>query len=685
MDFKDNPPEKFEKISEMSESGVKKEIEALREAVEYHDYRYYVKTRPEISDERYDKLFGRLLDLEAAYPKFASAQSPTARVGAEPVDELKKVDHAAIMLSLDAALEEKAVDDFYAFVLRGLKSETVTFVLEPKYDGLSVEMTYEKGRFKTGATRGNGRTGEDITHNLKTLRSIPLRLRNEDDPPDFLSVRGEVYMRKKGFQRLNKKRVERGEEAFANARNAAAGTMRQLDSRKVADKPLDVIVYEILKVDSMEWKTHWEALKQITRWGFKTGGHNRKADSLKEIRRYHQKRLDQRHQLDVDIDGIVIKVDDYMLRKDLGVRQRSPRWAFAWKFPPHKETTTLQDIVVQVGRTGMLTPVALLEPVDVGGVTVSRATLHNADEIQKKDLRVGDRVRIERAGDVIPEVVERIKQPGRKREKAFSMPDDCPVCHSNIYREGVRFYCSGGLSCRSQVVNGIIHYASRNALNIEGLGHKTAEDMIQKNLVKDISDLYGLSREDLRKLDGFAEKSARKLHESIHRTRTPDLHRFLFALGIRHMGERVARILATELGTLANVRAADEDDLLKIPHIGPEIAKSVTRFFKERANIEVLESLAEAGVTVRASEKRTRSRALEGMTFVFTGKLEQYTRKEAENAVETHGARATSTVSGETDYVVAGQNPGKKYDQARRENVNIIDEASFDEMLSSGS
>ncbi len=676
-------PQKFKDIDEMSKKAAKREIEALAEAVSYHDYRYYVKNAPEISDARYDQLFARLKDLEEAFPEYASDESPTTRVGAKPVGELKKVEHRAPMLSLNAALEERAARDFCDFVRGETGEESVLFVLEPKFDGFSVELVYEEGKFKTGATRGDGRTGEDITRNLRTIRSIPLRLLKKEDPPDFLSVRGEVYMPKKGFQELNRRRVERGDAPFANARNAAAGTMRQLDPEHVADKPLDVVVYDVLSAEPQPWTTHWEGLKRLARWGFKTGRHNQKADSINKIKQYHEKRLEQREEFEVDIDGIVIKVDDYGYRESLGVRQRSPRWAMAWKFPPQEEVTILRDIVVQVGRTGMLTPVALLEPVDVGGVTVSRATLHNADEVREKDLRVGDRVRIERAGDVIPEVVERVKQPGKKREKPFSMPHECPVCHADVYREGAYFFCSGGLKCIAQLASGIAHYASRDALDIEGLGGKTAEDMVRKDLVEDISDLYRLSRKDLRKLDGFAEKSARKLHDAISKARKPELQRFLFGLGIRHVGERMAGILAEAFGSLNKIRKAHRKDFLKIPEIGPEIAESVSRFFAQKANVRVLDSLADAGVSVQDASTGKASKSLDGVTVVFTGELEGYTRKEAEDAVERRGGRATASVSGETDYVVAGRNPGKKYEQARERNCSILDEEAFERLLRS--
>ncbi|MDZ7700395.1 MAG: NAD-dependent DNA ligase LigA [Deltaproteobacteria bacterium] len=447
MDFKKNPTKTFKDIDQMTQQEARKEVDALREGIDYHDYLYYVKNQPEISDARYDKLFHRLQELEDAFPDLQSDQSPTQRVGAKPVSELRKVEHATPMLSLNAGLDEKEIKRFIDFVRRHIEGENVEFVLEPKFDGFSVELVYENGELKYGATRGDGETGEDITRNLKTIHTIPLRLRNGNGTPDVLSVRGEVFMRKQGFQELNKERIEKGEDPFANARNAAAGTMRQLDPKNVADKPLDILFYDILYIEGDELTSHWDVLKHFPRWGLKTDTNNRKASSFKEIRSYHERLSEKRDDVEYDIDGIVIKLNNYTQRERLGVRQRSPRWAMVWKFPPKEEITTLEDIVVQVGRTGMLTPVALLQPVDVGGVTVSRATLHNEDEVKKKDVRPGDTVRIARAGDVIPEVVERIPKPGQKRQEAFAMPGKCPACGADVYREGAYYFCSGRLTC----------------------------------------------------------------------------------------------------------------------------------------------------------------------------------------------------------------------------------------------
>ncbi len=682
MDFKKKPPKQFQSIDKISKGEAEEEIQALREGIDYHDYRYYVKNDPVISDARYDRLFHRLQELEDAFPDLQSTDSPTRRVGAEPVGTLENVDHTAPMLSLNAALDRNDIRDFYDFICKRVDDDRPEFVLEPKFDGFSVELVYENGRLKYGATRGDGRTGEDITHNLKTIPAVSLRLPENNKPPAFIAVRGEVFMPKKKFQELNRRRLENGREPFANPRNAAAGTMRQLDPKNVSDKPLDIIFYEILKIDDNRPDSHWQTLQRFPDWGFKTDAHNQQGTSFKDIEAYHEKMSRQRDDLEVDIDGIVVKLDRHEFREKLGVRQRSPRWAFAWKFPPKEEITRLEDIVVQVGRTGMLTPVALLQPVDVGGVTVSRATLHNEDEVRKKDVRPGDKVRIARAGDVIPEVVERVKQPGKKRAPRFSMPDKCPACKVEVFREGAYYFCPAGLKCPPQVIGGIVHYASRPALDIDGLGEKTAADLVEKDLAGDIADLYALGKDDLLKLDGFADKSAGQLYQAIQDSKTPALDRFIYALGIRHVGERMAGILAEKFEKLENIRKAGQNDLENIAEIGPEIARSVTEFFKANINRDVLDRLDKAGVKVRQANEKKHGDKLSGKTFVFTGELDDYTRQEAEDLVERLGGRATSSVSGNTDYVVAGADPGKKYDQAEEQGVEIIDEQAFKQMIS---
>ncbi len=684
MDYKKNPPEKFKDLSKISKEEARDEARALRQAIDYHDYLYYVKNQPEISDALYDKLFHRLEELEDKFPELQTKDSPTKRVGGKPLSSLEKVNHAAPMLSLNASLEQDRVKNFFEFIHERVDRKKVAFVLEPKFDGFSVELVYEKGKLKSGSTRGDGEVGEDITRNLKTIRSIPLRLqKSEKSCPDFLSVRGEVYMPRKGFNQLNKKRIQEGAEPFANPRNAAAGTMRQLDPGKVADKPLDIIFYEILSMENNMPDSHKQTLEILPRWGLKTDPHYKKTSSLKQIEDYHQEMARKRDELDSEIDGIVIKLDSYAQRETLGVRHRSPRWAFAWKFPPRQEVTTLEDIVVQVGRTGMLTPVALLKPVDVGGVTISRATLHNEDEVRKKDVQPGDQVQVARAGDVIPEIVQRVGKHVQKKGKTFSMPDKCPACSADVYREGAYYFCSGKLTCPAQIIGGIIHYASREALNITGLGEKTATALVDRELVKNISDLYQLTREDLLKLDGFAGKSADKLHRAIQDSKNPELKRFIYALGIRHVGQRMAMILAREFSSLDKLKNADKQELNKIAEIGPEIAQSVSQFFRQKENLDVLKKLEKLGVKVQKSKTGNKSGKLEGKNFVFTGRLEGYTRNQAQDKVEELGGRATSSVSSETDYVVAGEDPGSKYDDAREHGVEIINEDEFKKLISS--
>jgi DNA ligase (NAD+) len=658
-------------VSRLTRQDAAREIEALRGHIRRHDFLYYVKDRPEISDAEYDRLFRRLQDLEEAFPSLRTEDSPTVRVGAEPVSRLQKAKHAAPMLSLNAVRELDEVETFDASVRKAAGKRKAGYALEPKFDGFSVEMVYAGGRLKRGTTRGNGEVGEDITHNLRTVRAVPLALRG--DAPSRLAVRGEIFMPKQGFHALNKARIERSEEAFANPRNAAAGLMRQLDPRKVAGMPFDVFFYDILELSGDAPARHGEALARLERWGLKTCPANARTSSLAGIERYHARLAKRRDALDYEIDGIVVKVEDYRLRETLGVRARSPRWAIAWKFEPRAEVTTVEDIVVQVGRTGILTPVALLQPVDVGGVTVSRATLHNEGEARRKDVRVGDRVRIVRAGDVIPEVKERIGQSGRKRCKPFSMPKRCPVCGARVVREGAYHLCSAGLSCAAQLGGRLCHFASRNAMDIAHLGEQTAKQLVERGLVEDLADLYELTPAQLEGLEGFAKKSARQLHEAIQERRTPRLDRFIHALGIRHVGERTARLLAEEFRSLDALSEADAGRIACIRGLGEEVADAVTQFFAEKRNRDVLARMERAGLRVQDMPRRER-RPLAGKTFVLTGALERYTRAEARERIEALGGRCASGVSGETDYLVVGENPGAKLDEARKRGVEVLDE-----------
>lgn len=680
MDFKKKPRTDFRAIEDLDKEEAEEEIEALREGINYHDYLYYVKNDPQISDAVYDKLFQRLEALEEAFPDLRPEDSPTVRVGVEPVSELEKVEHKAPLLSLQATLEESDVKAFLESASARGEKKRLVYCLEPKFDGLSVEVVYEDGHFKYGATRGNGEVGEDISHNLKTIRSLPLSLQHADEAPGSLAVRGEVFMHKEGFTALNKQRVERGEEPFANPRNASAGLMRQFESRQAADKPLDIFFYEILASDEELPPSHQKVWQQLSRWGLKTAPLNDTASSLGQIRDYHHKLAERRDELDFEIDGIVVKVDDHALQDALGSRERTPRWALAWKFEPREEVTTVEDIVVHVGRTGILTPVALLQPVDVGGVTVSRATLHNADEIERKDIRVGDTVRLIRAGDVIPEVKERIKRPGKKRSRPFSMPKRCPVCDSKVVREGAYFLCTAGLSCPAQLIGRIQHYAARDAMDIGQLGEKTTEQLVKQERVHDIADLYALSVEDFQSLEGFAEDSAKKLHDNIQDAKKPRLDRFLYALGIHHVGRHVARELAEAFGDLDSLMDADRQQLEKVPGIGREIAEAIVNFFADEDNRDVLSRMRDHGLEVRPMPQR-HNQPLDGKTFVLTGALEAFTREEAKERIEALGGRATSSVSSETDYLVVGKDPGSKLDEAREQGVKRIDEDEFLRLL----
>lgn len=665
-------------VEDRAKQAAREEAATLREQIHRHDYLYYVENAPEISDAEYDRLFARLQEIEARFPDLVTADSPSARVGAPPAEGHPTVRHSAPMLSLNAVHEPGEVRRFLAGLEEQL-GECPALVLEPKFDGLSVELVYENGVFTRGATRGDGYRGEEITDNLRTIRTLPLRLRAVGSAPAMLALRGEVMLPRAGFQRLNRARVQRGEEPFANPRNAAAGLIRRLDSQALAAVPLDLVVYDLLAAEGADWPSHWALLRALRGWGFRTDPHNRQVSGFDAICAVREGLAEARDGLPFEIDGIVLKLDDLAARKRLGARARSPRWAVAWKFPPRQEETTIADIVVQVGRTGILTPVALLDPVDVGGVTIARATLHNAGEIARKDLRVGDRVRIQRAGDVIPEVAERLPQPGRPRGPEFEMPRRCPSCGSELVGEGAYLVCPAGIGCPAQLKGHLMHYAAREAMDIDGLGERTAELLISRGLVANLADLYDLSQEDIASLPGFAETSARNLYRAIHAAKAPPLDRFLHALGIRHMGARAARLVAERLGTLEAVQEASEQELRGVEGIGPETARSIAGFFAARPNAEMLDRLREAGIASRPVSAR-RGGPLAGKTLVFTGRLEGYSRDAARRRAEKLGAHVASSVSGETDFLVVGADPGQKLGEARTAGVEILDEAGFERL-----
>lgn len=665
----------------MKKTEVEKRLRELREEILHHDYLYYVKNAPKISDAAYDRLRRELVELEERFPGLATPDSPTRRIGAPPQDTLPNVRHLRPMLSLESATSADEAREFDGRVKRGLGLDDVAYMVEPKFDGLSLELVYEDGVLIRGATRGDGTTGEDVTPNVRTIRAVPLRLR-DGAAISRIAVRGEALMPLDRFKELNRWMTERGLDAFANPRNAAAGSIRQLDSHITAQRPLTFFAYEIMMIEGAEQPaTHKEELELLERFGFRVDSHRARCRTIEEAIRFHEKMEIKRDNLAFEIDGVVIQVDDRGYRETLGTRTRSPRWALALKFSPRREVTQVEDIVVQVGRTGKLTPVALLRPVDVSGVTVSRATLHNAGEVAKKDIRVGDTVRIERAGDVIPAVVERIETPGKRRGARFEMPEACPVCGSRIEEEGAYHFCTGGAACPAQLRRGISHFASKGAFDIDGLGYRTVEAMVDRGIVTNIADLFTLEKEVLLDLEGFADKSAENLLAAIEASKGVELSRFLFALGIRNVGEHIARVLAGHYGSLEKVMNAPEEELVTIREIGPEVARSLHRFFSEKRNRRTIETLIARGVKVTATEPPGRARPLDGKTFVFTGGLDNYTRDEAQRLVESLGGRASSSVSMRTDYVVVGGDPGSKAEKARKLGVTILSEKEFTDLI----
>ena len=667
----------------MAHADILARLIALRDEIRRHDYLYYVKDRPEIADSQYDRLFRELVELEQAHPELVTPDSPSQRVGAPPLEELVKVPHEQPMLSLDSIVDQSEVQAFDQRMKRELETPSVEYSAEPKFDGLSVELMYDHGIFTRGATRGDGTTGEDVTVNLRTIRSLPLQLHAQTGLPDHLVVRGEVYMRLDDFQALNRRMTERGDDAFANPRNAAAGSLRQLDSTITATRPLVVTCYEIMAVSAPFPLTHWDELETLVQWGLPAPVLRRLCASADEVMAFHRETESMRDQLPYEIDGVVVKVNRRDWQGRLGVKSRSPRWAIAYKFTPRKEITIVQDIVVSVGRTGTLTPVALLKPVEVGGVTISRATLHNADEVARKDIRIGDTVKVERAGDVIPAIAERVLVPGEQRKAPFRMPDHCPVCGSSVGREGAYFYCTGQLVCGAQLKGAIEHFASKHALNIEGLGKKTVAQLVDEGLVRSLADLYRLTNAELVQLEGFAERSATLLLESIADSKTVSLDRFLMGLGIRQVGQHIAKVLARDFGSLEEIMSADRERFQQIREIGPEISESLVAYWSEPRNREDIAQLQESGVQVApgmATGDR-RNSPLAGKTFVFTGGLDHFTRDEAQQAVEAAGAGVASSVSKKTSYVVVGRDPGSKLDQARTLGVTILTEQEFASLI----
>ncbi|MDY6931587.1 MAG: NAD-dependent DNA ligase LigA [Halobacteriota archaeon] len=651
---------------------VKKRLEELRKSLQFHNHRYYTLDDPEISDAEYDSLMSELEDLEENYPELITPDSPTQRIGATPSGGFDTVEHSLPMQSLKSVFEEKDVHDFEDRVKRSILGD-IQFVAEPKMDGLAVELVYKDGILITGSTRGDGRFGEDITQNLRTIKTIPLRLLS--DEISLLEVRGEVYMPVSEFVALNKRMEEEGAKTFANPRNAAAGSVRQLDSKVTASRKLDIYIYAIGRIEGKTFSSHWEAMQFLPKLGFRVNPLTRLCDDISEVFEFYRSLDGSREDLDYEIDGMVIKVNDFSMQETLGSISRSPRWALAYKFPPRQETTKILEINVQVGRTGVLTPVAVLSPVRLSGVTVKSATLHNDDEIKKKDIRIGDTVVVQRAGDVIPEVVKVITSKRTGEEQEFSMPLKCPVCGSDVVKEDVLSRCKND-SCPAQVKGNIKHFASKGAMDIDGLGPKILEQLIDKELISGPFDLYFLKQEDLLKLDRMGEKLADNILNSIEESRKTTLSRLIYALGIRHVGEHVAGLLAERYTSLESLRGVKEEDLTEISEIGPEIASSVSLFFSSENSRKLIEKINDAGIYYEQKEVYQDSN-IAGKTFVITGKL-PISRDEVKLKIESYGARVSSSVSKKADFVVVGVDPGSKYDKAKSLGVEAI---SFEELL----
>src|SRR2546422_4848480 len=665
----------------MTRAEAAQRIAELRERIHHHDYLYYVEARPEIADAEYDRLMRELRELEARFPDLVTDDSPSQRVAGAATDVFKPVEHQVAMLSLDNATTADDLREFEARISRALPGARFTYVCEPKIDGLGVALLYARGRFVRGATRGDGRVGEDVSANLKTIRSVPLRLRGALAAAEEVEVRGEVYMPRAEFERLNAGLEAAGEVTFANPRNAAAGAVRQKDPAISAQRPLEAFLYHVSFSPGVTFATHWEALEALREAGFRTNPRATRAPSIDEVVAACAALEADRDGLGYDADGVVVKVDTLELQRRLGSTTHHPRWAVAYKFAARQATTVVKAIEVNVGKTGALTPVAKLEPVPLAGVTISNVSLHNEDEIRRKDVRVGDTVLIERAGDVIPYVVQVVaaKRPADSVEYKF--PDRCPACGGVAFRpEGEVYWRCQNTACPAQLKERLRHFGSRRAMDIEGLGEAAVEQLVDRGRVKSFADLYDLTADEIAQYERFAEKSAENLVGAIQGSKTRGLARLLNALGIPMVGERVAQLLAARFGSLERLRSATEADLAEVHGIGEHIAASVVKFFADPSNGQVLDRLREAGLTTTEASFQEGPRPLEGKTFVLTGALPTLSRDAATDLISRLGGRVTSAVSKKTDYVIAGEDAGKKEADARRLGVKVLDEAAFLEL-----
>lgn len=658
----------------------KKRIEELRGQINYHNYRYYVLDSPEISDAEYDALMAELRRLEEEHPELITPESPTQRVGAAPVEAFGVVEHPVPLLSLANVFSYDELLAWHKRTSNLMPGRDMDFVCELKLDGLAVALTYTDGRLTIGATRGDGYRGEDITQNLRTIKSIPLVVPR--GAPKKFEVRGEVYLSKSGFEKLNKERAEEGQPLFANPRNAAAGSVRQLDPRVTAKRPLDIYIYALGYAEGAVPPTHWETMEHLKSLGFRISPYNQYVPEISDVEEYYQHWVREQDSLEFDADGIVIKVNSFELQRQLGTVGHDPRWAVAYKFPAIQATTRLLDIGISVGRTGSLNPYAILEPVSVGGVTIKRAALHNEEDIRRKDIRIGDMVVVQRAGEVIPEVVAPVVSKRTGQERFFVMPSRCPVCGGEVVKpEGEVMARCANASCPAQIYELLTHFVSRGGMDIEGVGEKLAAALLEEELVKDVADLYSLQKHELAALERMADKSAQNVLDAIEKSKERPLSRVIFALGIRHVGEETAELLASHFGSMERLTKASREEFASVPSIGPKIADSIFIFFRQEANLRVIEKLRRAGVRLEEEGEKRKELPLLGREFVVTGRLDAFPRSEAEARIKELGGSVDSSVTGKTTYLVVGADPGSKLEKAQTLGTTLLNEEEFLRLL----
>lgn len=671
-------------MNDLNINQIKKEVKRLQKELTEHSYRYHVLDDPVISDGEYDDMLKRLIEIEDAFPQFSTVDSPTKRVGAPPLTGFAQAVHSIPMLSLDNAFHDQDVLEFHKRNVKNLNREDILYIAEPKLDGVAVELRYENGGLVQATTRGDGITGEVITQNVRTIRSVPLKLHEgEMSIPSLLEVRGEIIIKRTDFDHLNSSRLEQGEIVFANPRNAAAGSLRQLDSKITATRPLDIFVYGIGLVQGISFQRQSQMLAVLKNFGFPVNSHIKSGMTIDRVLKFYKELEALRESLAYEIDGMVIKVDDIQFQKQLGEKIKSPRWAVAYKFPAMQKTTMIKDIIVQVGRTGVLTPVAILEPVNIGGVMVSRATLHNEDEIKRKDIRIGDKALVMRAGDVIPKVVKIIDSERKGNEIPFGMPIYCPVCHSRVEKTKLdKSYINKcvNASCQAQLKERIKHFVSKKAFDIDGLGKKIVDQLVDEGLLKTFADVFSLEKEKLTCLDRMAEKSATNLIQSIEKSKNISLRCFIYALGIDHTGENAAKLISERFSTIEDIMETSEEVLQEIDGIGPEIALAICKFFAHRENKEMIENIISSGVIITNDQSviaESRENMFNNKRIVLTGTLQTMTRNEAKSQLETLGASITSSISSKTDFLIAGEKAGSKLEKAKSLGVEIMDETRF--------